>query len=133
MSDQNQSVTEITTVSTWDGDNWVPVEMVARTLVYGEADESVINEKGPDVKRPRNGASMIRFHLQRFDMDADDRDDLAALADSLDTTDDDRMAVYRFARDFARQSAHTRGSDGPLCNCVPCRAWRAVRDDEGYL
>ena len=74
------------------------------------------------------GASLIRFHLQGRDIDDEDRADLAALADSLDATDSQRADVFRFARDFARPSG-----DGATCTCVNCRAYRAVRDDEGVL
>jgi len=74
------------------------------------------------------GASLIRFHLQARDIDDEDRADLAALADALDATDEQRLAVFRFARDFARTSG-----DSPECRCVNCRAYRAVRDDEGQL
>lgn len=74
------------------------------------------------------GASLIRFHLQGRDMDDEDRADLAALADSLDATDDRRADVFRFARDFARTSG-----DSDACRCVNCRAYRAVRDEEGHL
>jgi hypothetical protein len=74
------------------------------------------------------GASLIRFHLQSRDIDDEDRADLAALADSLDASDDARVAVFRFAREFARTSG-----DSDACTCVNCRAFRAVRDDEGHL
>lgn len=74
------------------------------------------------------GASLIRFHLQGRDMDSEDRADLAALADHLDASDDAAAAVWRFARDFARAAG-----DGPTCQCVNCRAHRAVRDEEGAL
>ena len=73
------------------------------------------------------GASLIRFHLQARDIDDEDRDDLAALADSLDASDDAQIAVWRFARDFARTTG-----DSPACNCVNCRAYRAVRHEGGH-
>lgn len=74
------------------------------------------------------GASLIRLHLQGRDIADEDRADLAALADSLDAGDDRRADVFRFARDFARTSG-----DSPACECANCRAYRAVRDDEGRL
>jgi len=74
------------------------------------------------------GASLIRFHLQHAEMCDEDREDLAALADSIEATDDQRADVFRFARDFARTSG-----DSPACECVNCRAYRAVRDDEDQL
>jgi hypothetical protein len=74
------------------------------------------------------GASLIRFHLQGRDIDADDRADLAALADAIEATDDQLIAVFRFARDFARTSG-----DSKDCKCVNCRAYRAVRDEDGLL
>jgi hypothetical protein len=72
------------------------------------------------------GASLIRFHLQNANMAEDDRADLSALADSLEATDGQRADVFRFARDFARTSG-----DSPSCDCVNCRAYRAVRDEDG--
>ena len=74
------------------------------------------------------GASLIRFHLQNRDIDPEDRADLAALADHLDASDDRAADVWRFARDFARTSG-----DSEDCQCVNCRAYRAVRDEEGHL
>lgn len=74
------------------------------------------------------GASLIRFHLQNADICDEDRADLAALADHLDATDDAALAVWRFARDYART-----GGDSDECKCVNCRAFRAVRDEEGHL
>lgn len=74
------------------------------------------------------GASLIRFHLQGVDMGDEDRADLAALADHLDASDDRAADVWRFARDHARISG-----DGPKCQCVNCRAYRAVRDKDGQL
>ena len=78
--------------------------------------------------KSRRGASIIRFHLQGRDMDEGDREELAALADHLDRTDEQAAAVWRFAREFARTSG-----DSPTCECTNCRAYRAVRDEDGYL
>jgi hypothetical protein len=78
--------------------------------------------------KSKRGASLIRFHLQSRDIDPDDRAELAALADHLDRTDEQATAVWRFAREYARTSG-----DSEACECVNCRAYRAVRDDEGFL
>lgn len=83
--------------------------------------------RAPRTDKPWS-ASLIRFHLQRADICDEDRADLAALADSLDADADGQVAVWRFARDFARTSG-----DSPECECVNCRAYRAVRDEEGQL
>jgi hypothetical protein len=74
------------------------------------------------------GASLIRFHLQSRDIDDEDRADLAALADSLEATDDQRADVFRFARDFARPSG-----DSEDCRCVNCRAMRGTSDGGPHL
>jgi len=81
-----------------------------------------------DGLRGGGGASLIRYHLQGRDMDDEDRAHLAALADHLDAVDDRAAAVWRFAREFARTSG-----DSPSCECTNCRAYRAVRDEDGYL
>ena len=72
--------------------------------------------------------SLIRFHLQNDTIDPDDKAELAALADLLDPSLEDDVAVWRFAREFARTAG-----DSKDCNCTNCRAYRAVRDDEGHL
>jgi hypothetical protein len=87
-----------------------------------------VDRKDQLMARSRRGASLIRFHLQRADICAEDRAELAALADHLDRTDDDAAAVWEFAREFARPAG-----DSPTCQCVSCRAYWAVRDDEGQL
>ncbi len=74
------------------------------------------------------GASQIRFHLQHSDICDEDRAELSALADHLDADDDRASAVWQFAREYARPSG-----DSPSCQCTNCRAYRAVRDDEGHL
>lgn len=103
-------------------------DAACRCLVGGVGTERTRTECPTHGAVATRSAALIRFHLRARDIGTDDRADLAALADSLDASDDAQMAVWRFARDFARTSG-----DSPDCSCVNCRAYRAVRDDEGHL